>query len=51
MTRRRAAIAKYQGGQVVITDSAMAGKAYRGRPQPDSLKKLDVPADALTPPQ
>jgi len=46
------AIAKYQGGQVVITDMAYSWEGVQVADLSlDSLKKLDVPADALTPPQ
>lgn len=45
------AIAKFQGGQVVITDTAYGWEGVNvGDLTLDKLQKIDVPADALTPP-
>ena len=45
------AIAKYQGGQVVITETAYSWEGVSiADLNLDSLQSIDVPADALTPP-
>jgi hypothetical protein len=46
------AMAKYQGGNVVITSTAYGWEGVKVADLGlDKLKKIDVPADALTPPQ
>jgi ABC-type branched-subunit amino acid transport system substrate-binding protein len=45
------AIGKFQGGQIVITDTAYSWEGVKVADLAlDKLQKIDVPADALTPP-